>query len=177
MQAGTSALSVERGVIENAIASRGAVDISYHSISRDEVSHRTIYPLEFTTSRENEYVFAFCESSKGYRTFKLDRIVQAKSASVSEEISPEVAYANEGKKFPINVNFGARLRDVVERFNLDATAHSANLTSIIEVESFNADWAIREIMSFGGEIGLESPRELRRSLQERSLRALSAYQA
>lgn len=177
VQVGTSALSVERGTLENAIASRGAVEIMYHSISRDEISRRVIHPLEFTFSKENEYVLAYCELTRSYRTFRLDRIVEAMSAGDTSTISPDANVAPEGEKFPLVVNMGLRLRDVAERFNLDISIQDRNPTNMVQVESFTADWAIREIMSFGGEVSLESPQKLRESLRGRALRALNAYQA
>ena len=176
VRAGTPALSAERGVIEDAIASRSAVDISYHSVSRDEVSNRVIHPLEFTTLKESDYVLAFCELTKSYRTFKLDRIVGAESVG-QRDISPEAEPPNKGEKFPINLIVGSRLRDVVERFNLDVAVYASNPSKVLQVESFTADWAIREIMSLGGEVTLESPHELRKALQQRSLQALNAYKA
>lgn len=176
VQAGTPALSSERAVIERAIAERGALEISYHSISRDEVSRRLIHPLEFSTSHENDYVLAFCELTNSYRTFRLDRIVKAVRSEISTEIFPMATSSNEGEKFPITLNVGSRLRDVAERFNLDSSSDASNSSEELQVESFTADWAIRQIMSFGGEVGLKSPQELRKSLRERAKRALDAYQ-
>lgn len=176
VQAGTPALSAERGVIEKAIASRGAIEISYHSISRDEISTRVIHPLEFSTSQENDYVLAFCELTQSYRTFRLDRIVNAVQTAVSSEIFPTMSAAIEGEKFPITVLIESRYRDVAERFNLDISTHDSPAPKRLQVESFSMDWAIREIMSFGGEVGVESPQELRKSLRARARQALDAYQ-
>jgi proteasome accessory factor C len=171
VQAGTRTLSVQRGVIERAIASRTSVEVSYHSISRDEVSKRVIHPLEISTSNENDYVLAFCELTSSYRTFRLDRIVDANPSGAPTDASPQISASDTGEKFPIIVNIGSRLRDVVERFNLDLASEAPMSGKILKVESFTADWAIREIMSFGGEVSLESPHELRKSLQERANRA------
>ena len=176
VQAGTGALSNQRGVIERAITSRGSVEISYYSKSRDEVSNRVIHPLEFSTLNEVDYVLAYCELTTGYRTFRLDRIVDAKAASDLGATSPKINSIQTGEKFPITLNVGSRLRDVVERFNLDIAAQPLVSRKNLEVESFTTDWAIREIMSFGGEVNLEKPQDLRKSLQDRALRALNAYQ-
>lgn len=176
VQAGTSALSKERGVIEKAIAARGLVAISYHSISRDEVSRRVIHPLEFSTLNEIDYVLAYCELTAGYRTFRLDRIVDAQPSGSGGATAPRIDSVQAGEKLPITLKVASRLRDVVERFNLDIATQTLVSRKNLKVESFTADWAIREIMSFGGEVSLETPQELRGSLQERATRALNAYQ-
>lgn len=175
VKAGTRALSIERGVIERAINSRGSVEISYHSISRDEVSTRVIHPLEFSTSNEIDYVLAFCESTTGYRTFRLDRILDAKPSEFSKATSTRLDLVGTGEKIPLTVNVGSRLRDVVERFNLEIAPQALKSGESLEVESFSTDWAMREIMSFGGDVSLESPQELRRSLKDRATRALNGY--
>ncbi len=176
VQAGTGALSNQRGVIESAIPSRGSVEISYHSISRDEVSKRVIHPLEFSTLNEVDYVLAYCELTTSYRTFRLDRIVDAKPNGEHGGTSPKMNSSQSGEKFPITLNVGSRLRDVVERFNLDVASQPLASRKNLNVESFTTDWAIREIMSFGGEVSLETPQDLRNSLRDRALRALSAYE-
>jgi proteasome accessory factor C len=177
VQAGTPVLAQQRGIIEKAITSRGAVEISYHSISRDEISKRIIHPLEFSTVKENDYVLAFCESTSSYRTFRLDRIKEALTIDSREGIDSALSSTRESEKLLITVKANSRLRDVVERFNLEASPTGQALPERLEVETFSSDWTIREIMSFGGDVDLESPADLRKSLQERARRALRGYQA
>lgn len=177
VQAGTSALSSERARFEKAIVSRSAIKITYHSVSRDEVSQRVIHPLEFSTSKGHEYVFAYCELTRSYRTFRLDRIVDAETVANPENPRPQEMSSNGDEKFRMTLRIGSRLRDVVEGFNLDPTSQVTDASTEVRVESFSADWAIRQIMSLGGEVGLEGPQDLRNLLQERAARALKAYQA
>lgn len=175
VQAGTSALSNERARLESAIRRRGGVEISYHSISRDEVTERIIHPLEFTSSKGHDYVLAFCELSKGYRTFRLDRIVNAVDVSNLQATQPRLSSESEDEPLSITLLIHSRMRDVAEGFNIDLAPTDADSSPRVQVESFSADWAIRQIMSLGGEVGLEAPLELRVLLQERAMRALSAY--
>ena len=175
VKAGTTALSIQRAVIESAIHSRGSVVISYHSISRDEVSTRVIHPLEFSMSNEIDYILAFCELTTSYRTFRLDRIVAAKPSEVSSPTSPHLDSVITAERIPLILNVGSRLRDVAERFNLDVAPQALKSGTTLKVESFTTDWAIREIMSLGGEVSLESPQELRKNLMDRATRALHGY--
>lgn len=176
VQAGTSALSTERARLEGAITSGKAVKITYHSVSRDEISQRVIHPLEFSISKEHEYVLAYCELTRSYRTFRLDRIIDAVTITTPETPPPREKPPKDEEKVLMTLRIGSRLRDVVEGFNLDPASRIAETSSQVHVESFSADWAIRQIMSLGGEVGLEAPKELRNLLQERAKRALKAYQ-
>ena len=175
IQAGTSSSSLIRGELEKSISSRIPIEIDYHSFTRDEVSTRIIHPLEFTLSNENEYIFAFCERSNGYRTFKVDRIMRsAIPEKATSHESQEKLEANQTlHRFIVAIN--SRERDVAERFNLSHGDLRMNSEREATVESFTPDWAIREIMSFGGEVSLKKPQILRDSLRHRSLRALEGY--
>ncbi len=175
IQAGTSSSSMVRGVLEKSISSRIPLEIDYHSLTRDELSTRIIHPLEFTSLNENEYVFAFCELSNGYRTFKVDRIIRTESV---EKVASYRGPENLSADLPLNrfvVSIESRERDVAERFNLFPENLTMNAKKEATVESFTPDWAIREIMSFGGEVSLKTPQTLRDSLRQRSLRALGGY--
>jgi proteasome accessory factor C len=178
IQAGTASSSTIRGEIEASINSRVPIQIKYHSLTRDEVNSRVIHPLEFvshTDSNHHEYLYAFCELSKGYRTFRVDRIlktmsVQGVGAHSTGGITPAEPEINR-----IVVAIGSRERDVAERFNLSPLNPRQDSTKEVTVESFTPDWAIREIMSFGGEVVLKSPQNLREALHQRSMRALGGY--
>lgn len=176
VQVGTSALSNERGILQTAIATGGAVEITYHSISRDEVTKRVIHPLEFIFANEHEYVSAFCDLTQGYRTFRLDRIVEATSVEGGAGFMPKSDSPSGDEKISMTLKVQSRFRDVVERFNLDGEVRASVAPDLVEVESFSEDWATREIMGFGGQVGLISPQELRASLRDRALRALKGYQ-
>lgn len=177
IQAGTSSSSLIRGALVKSISSRLPIEIDYHSLSRDDVSTRIIHPLEFTSlnENENEYIYAFCELSNGYRTFKVDRILRS---AIPEKVVSYESPENLDAIQPLHrfiVAISSRERDVAERFNLSTEDFRVNSEREATVESFTPDWAIREIMSFGGEVSLKMPQFLRDSLRQRSLRALDGY--
>lgn len=177
VQAGTSALSNERAQLETAIRRRGSVEISYHSVSRDEMTKRIIHPLEFSSSNGHDYILAFCELSHGYRTFRLDRIINAVEVPSLEDSTLQELPRNEDPRISMTLLIDSRMRDVAEAFNVTLRPSDAESRPRVQVESFSADWAIRQIMSLGGGVGLEEPSYLRAALKERATRALNAYRA
>lgn len=173
--AGTSNPSLARGEIEKAISTRSSIRISYHSITRDAITDREIHPLEFTISNGVEYLFAFCETAHEYRTFRLDRILSIGLAGKPSEIAPESLSKGGDRKIEMDISVTSRFRDASERFDLAALNFVSNPAQTSRIESFGPDWPIREIMSFGGDVCLVSPQDLRDSLRERALRALNGY--
>ena len=178
IQASTASSSAIRGEIETSINSRTPIQIDYHSLARDEVTTRVIHPLEFISlagSNQHEYLYAFCELSKGYRTFRVDRILKTVSVQGVETYPSREIITAEPTINRIVIAITSRERDVTERFNLSPQNLGEDPAKEVTVESFTPDWAIREIMSFGGEVSLKSPIDLRESLRQRSIRALSGY--
>jgi proteasome accessory factor C len=173
---GTLASPIVRGMVNQAIADRTAVVISYHSMARDELSERVIHPLELRIENENEYLLAYCELSAGYRTFRLDRILSI--IPTQSQAEPPLADPVQSEpKILAEIAVESRLRDVFERFRVPARQATGSQGLQITVEGYTPNWLHREIMSFGGEVHLISPKLERDLLRQRAERALSAYQS
>lgn len=164
-----------RATINKAIYDRSAVVISYHSMTRDVVTERSIHPLEFSVDNEVEYLLAYCEHSAGYRTFRLDRILDIAPSGSSAQPNFAPSRPEQDKKVKVEIAITSRLRDASERFHLPL--EQVIQERAIQVESFSTDWIIREVMSFGGEVRLQPPNFERQMVRQRAQRALLAYKA
>ena len=58
-----------------AITSFNVLKIKYKSISKDEISYRTLEPLALYHTQENWVLIAWCRLKNAYREFRLDRIL------------------------------------------------------------------------------------------------------
>lgn len=176
-RAGTPSSSALRAQIAKAIDEGGLLKIVYHSSAQDEVGDRVVKPLEFTISNGTEYLEAFCHRSLGYRTFRLDRIISAASedSAKASDVRSEVERfdaENESRSI-FSFHISSRARDVLERFSI-ADFDGAN-DGEISAQSFSPEWTIREVMSFGGEVVVSSPKSLRSAIRDRATRALEGY--
>jgi proteasome accessory factor C len=172
VHAGATTSAAIRGLIDRAISNREKISITYHSLARDVITERIIQPLEFRIEDEVEYLFAFCESSNGYRTFRLDRILHI--APSNTQLAPQpVVRLQENKGFTAEIAVGSRFRDASERFHIPLG--SGEEVQKITTVGFSSDWLVREIMSFGGELRLLTPSSERDSLRRRSEQTLLGY--
>jgi len=172
VHAGAATSAALRGSIDRAVSDRGVVTISYHSLARDVVTERIVHPLELRIEDEVEYLFAYCESSAGYRTFRLDRILTIGPA----QSRPEARHFKEPmpeRTISAVIAVGSRLRDAYERFRVPLGVGEGVQT--ITAQGFSSDWLVREIMSFGGEVRLQSPAIERDMVRARAEQALLAY--
>jgi proteasome accessory factor C len=161
--------------LERAIAKGSALKIVYLSGSKDESSERLILPLEIYQSNNNTYLNAWCQSSKGERTFRVDRIASFE-ISKSDQINhnPNAAEPNEGA-IGIELLVSKQARQFIEE-------NSAIIESITEGESFQVklnpidrEWLARTILGFGSGIQVISPASLAVQIKERAQSIRAVY--
>lgn len=172
VHAGAATSAAIRGSLNRAISDRGLLAISYHSMARDVVTERIVHPLEFRSEEEVEYLFAYCESSTGYRTFRLDRILGI-APTQSQPVARPTEEPVQTRSIVAEIAVASRFRDAYERFRVPLGVGEGVQT--ITAQGFSSDWLVREIMSFGGEVCLQSPVIERDMVRARAEQALLAY--
>lgn len=161
-----------RAVIDKAIAKRASVSIAYFSPQSDSVRERTISPFGFFSENSFEYVDAFCHLVGAARTFRIDRITWAlvdllpRGATVSQELSatPMVSSAR--------ITRGER-----------ATAESLGLTpqevvvgEPLALSAYSGDWLARTTLGSCGDLVIDSPDDVRRSIVQSIDATLALYE-
>ena len=159
--------------LEEAIAKGNALKIVYLSGSKDESTERLILPLEIYQANSNTYLSAWCQSSKGDRTFRVDRIVSFETSN-SDAIdhnsdAGEASYSAIGVELLVS----KQARQFIEE-------NSAIIDSIADGDCFRVklnpidiEWLARTILGFGSGIKVTSPRDLAVAIKERA-EAISA---
>ena len=157
-------------VIMQAIKSRSGVEISYHSLYRDEFSTRKIYPIEIIEADGHQYLSSYCYTAYDFRQFRMDRIQSAQSFSVEAEIPTAKV---EPTSFTSTINVIAPTREVSERFK----QAEISVNSVFEYESFSQQWIQRAIIASGGAVALQSPAQIRKSIATTAQSMLDRYKA
>jgi proteasome accessory factor C len=155
--------------VKEAISHRSGLQISYHSLYKDEISARVVLPLEMLESQGFLYLHAYCFTALDFRHFRIDRIQSANSAEIEKPSTMQPVY-------PEKIGFAVKVvrptRDVAERFqesNLEAG-------TVFEGSSFSQHWIARSVLASGGAIELLSPAGIRSELAKRAKVILSLYE-
>ena len=155
--------------VKEAIAHRSGLQISYHSLYKDEISARVVLPLEMLESQGFLYLHAYCFTALDFRHFRIDRIQSATSAEIEKPSTMQPVY-------PEKIGFAVKVvrptRDVAERFqesNLEAG-------TVFEGSSFSQHWIARSVLASGGAIELLSPAGIRSELAKRAKVILNLYE-
>ena len=154
--------------IAQAFETNGGLHIRYHSMYKDQISERTVMPVDVYDSGNHQYMRAFCFSALDYREFRVDRIVQAQQTTVpanfhSRNLSSE--------KIAFSVSIVHPTRDVAERFAIQ----DITIGSSIERSSYSRQWIERSVMASGGAVHLTSPLDIRSELAKKAQLMLNRY--
>ena len=154
--------------ITQAIQSNGGLEIRYHSLYKDQISQRSVMPIDLYDSNGQQYMRAFCFTANDYREFRVDRIESATAAAVPAQLSAEVVNQ---EKIAFQITAQTHSRDVAERFAIS----NMPLETAIELSSYSRQWIERSVMASGAAVILNSPLEIRAELVKKAQLVLNRY--
>jgi proteasome accessory factor C len=154
--------------ISQAVQSNSGLKIRYHSLYKDQVSERSVTPVELYESNGHQYMRAYCFSANDYREFRIDRIESATAISVPASISSHIINQ---EKIIFNITSQVHSRDVAERFAIT----DMPLGKTIELSSYSRQWIERSVMASGSAVVLNSPLDIRTELAKKAQLMLNRY--
>jgi proteasome accessory factor C len=164
--------TAHRSMIATSIARRVPVEITYYSSTTDQETRRIVTAYDFFQENDVEYFQAYCHTSNGMRTFRVDRIVTASVAQESQEI------VNDKKQKSERIRVGATVRSLdrtsAEAFRL--AFEELEVGASVALEAFSSDWLVRAIMAGAGSLVVEEPSEIRRLVRRSIDSAIALYE-
>jgi proteasome accessory factor C len=160
-----------RALIQKAIVQRASVRIQYFSPQKDEVKERTITPFDFFHEGAFEYVRAFCDSSNGVRTFRMDRIKEISKNFILHTSTQSSSTHKEPLVSTVRIIRGDR-----------STAESLALASeevvvggVLSLSAYSVDWLTRTVLASRGDLVVEGPSQARKSILQSIDSTLALY--
>ena len=169
-----SATSVVKQDVSMAVAealnSRMGLEITYHSLYRDEISTRVVLPIEIVVSDGQRYLSSYCYTAQDFRQFRLDRIQSATIQSVLQEIPKN---QHQDSSFTSTIRVLIPTREIAERFKLSELIDDLEFN----FQSFSLQWIERSVMASGNAVCLQSPPDARKSIAVMAQTMLDRYKA
>lgn len=162
---------VNQGVsaaIDEALASRSSLEIEYHSMYRDEITQRTIFPIEIIEVEGQQYLSSYCYSATDFRQFKLDRIQKAVVTQESKTIPED---ATDTQRINSRLKVLKPTREIAERFS----RQDLKAGSEFDFQTYSQQWLERSILSSGDGVALLTPPEIRASIAQLAQSMLDRY--
>lgn len=159
-----------RRIGEEAVIKNHKVEISYRNDTKDEVSSRKISLIR-QYEHEGEFHWdAWCHLVNARRTFNLRKIVSARILDEPSEVG-ELS----GDSVPITVKIKMRTDSQFYRKHHNLLKKT-NDPEVFELQVYQQEWLIREILAAGGGATVTTPVDLRSLVQLRAKEALALYQ-
>ena len=156
--------------IDEALASRSSLEIEYHSMYRDEITQRTIFPIEIIQVEGQHYLSSYCYSATDFRQFKLDRIQKAIVTQESKTIPED---ATDTQRINSRLKVLKPTREIAERFS----RQDLKAGSEFDFQTYSQQWLERSILSSGDGVALLTPPEIRVSIAQMAQSMLDRYKA
>jgi proteasome accessory factor C len=167
-----STTTAHRSLLSSSIAKRSPVELTYYSSNSDQQTERVVTPYDFLIENDVEYFQGYCHTSRGMRTFRVDRIISVSLTQVSEVISDPEPNKNE------RIRAGAIVRTLdratAESFGL---AYSdLRLGERVTLMAFSKEWLIRSLMAGAGSLSIEDPQDIRQLFSQSIDATLALYE-
>ncbi len=165
--------------LKSAVIRQNAARITYAG-SDETISRRTIYPLKLSYRSKAWYVKAYCTEKKGYRLFKLTRILDLEIldevfshyAFPEEMDSPQQEYRRILLRFPKEMAY--RVYDEFDRTDVTREKDGRLLVSAKMPEDA---WLVGFLLSFGTQIEIVEPISLRKILAQQAKQIYEKYKS
>ena len=154
--------------ISQAVQANTGLEIRYHSLYKDQISQRSVMPIDLYETNGHQYMRAYCFTANDYREFRVDRIESATTAAVPAQISAQDVNQ---EKITFEITAKSHSRDVAERFAIIDMA----LETAIELSSYSRQWIERSVLASGAAVTLNSPLEIRADLAKKAQLMLNRY--
>ena len=158
------------GAITAALKSRMGLEISYHSLYRDELSTRIIFPIEIVKTDSHLYLSSYCHTASDFRQFRIDRIQTATVQAVQQEIPKSPIQQS---SYTCTVKVLTPTREIAERFKQS----ELHVNTEFNCQTYSTQWIERSIMASGRAVCLQSPPDIRKSIAVMAQTMLDRYKA
>lgn len=170
-----------RETVREAVTGHRALRMRYYTVSRDEVSERTVDPMRLLALDGRTYLEAWCRSAAGVRLFRLDRIDDIEMLSEGAEPPPEAEptdfsaglFAPTPDQPSAVLVLDADVRWVAEYYAVDEFTELDDGRARVRMRYSDRSWMVRLLLGLGGQARVESPPELAGEVRQRADDALA----
>jgi proteasome accessory factor C len=159
---------VVTSVVSEAIKAQLSIEIKYAGVTKDDLSVRVIDPVETYSQDDFVYLKSWCRNSQAWRSFRMDRILEAQLGSEAINI-PDLEEPIEAKReylaaIELDKAYYGQLDQV------DIVSFKEYMWHAVEVELrvYSRDWLVSLILASGGRMRAVRPEDLVDGVIERA---------
>ena len=169
--------------LQGAVQRRHALQMTYYTATRDEVTDRVVDPMRVVLVGGFAYLEAWCRRAEAVRLFRADRI---DSLTELDEPSAPPPDARPGdmstgvftpsEELPlVTLRIGRWARWITEYYPCERVVEESPECWLVSLRASDLTWARRLVLSLGSEVTVVAPAELAEAVRVEARAALAAY--
>lgn len=171
--------------IQNALAQRRVIALDYRTGNLEETKDRPVEPMGLVYYSNHWHLIAYCRLRNDYRDFRTDRVVKM---SVKNEFFPPrpgfsvrdfiTAQREPDPELEVTIKFTPRAAELARRSWFSALRSEKNVPGgvLMTFPVGRLEWLIHWLLSFGKEVEVISPPELRGLVAQQALALAQHHQ-
>ncbi|HVW80219.1 MAG TPA: WYL domain-containing protein [Mycobacteriales bacterium] len=171
--------------ITDAVAKSRRVHLRYWVPARDEATERDVDPIRLFTSDGAAYLSGWCRAVEDLRTFRLDRVLEARLLDDPIDVPDEVrARAFDTELFTpspddplVTFSLDPAARWAADYYQCETVEERGDGGLIVTLRARDEAWVRRLALGLAGVAALTDPPELAQQVRSAAVAALSAYDA
>jgi predicted DNA-binding transcriptional regulator YafY len=164
-------------VVVPAIEARREIEIDYYSASSDQTRARVVHPYGLVDKSGEHYLVAYCTLTHEIRSFRIDRIREARRR--------DATFERPGRGFSLE-RFEKREMNFPKRFDVTATVRFSRAVArwvrearkgeamqeardgdlLVTMRAASVPWLLNEVLGYGPNAEIVGPPEMRRAMAE-----------
>jgi len=169
--------------LQGAVQRRRALQLTYYTATRDEVTERVVDPMRVVVAGGFAYLEAWCRRVEAVRLFRVDRIDSCLELEEPAEPPPEAQQhdISEGifkpsEELPlVTLRIGRWARWITEYYPCERVIEESPDRWLVSLRASDLDWARRMVLGLGPGVTVIAPQALVEAVRVEVGHALAAY--
>lgn len=159
---------VVSSVVSEAISSQLSIEIKYAGVTKDDLSVRVIDPVKTYSQDDFVYLKSWCRNSQAWRSFRLDRILEANLRDDPIDIPAQDEPLEAKREYLAAIELDKAYYGQLDQ--VDIVSFKEYMWHAVEVELrvYSRDWLVSMILASGGRVKAVRPPDLIEALVARA---------
>ena len=155
-------------VVSKAIESKLAIEIKYAGVTKEDVSVRMVDPVKIYSQDDFVYLKAWCQNSQAWRSFRMDRVLEAKLSDKAIAIPADEEPTEAKREYLAAIELDKAYYGQLDQ--VDIVTFKEYMWHAVEVELrvYSRDWLVSMILASGGRVKAVRPPDLIEALVARA---------
>ena len=155
-------------VVAKAIETKQSIEIKYAGVTKDDVSVRVVSPVKIYSQDDFVYLKAWCQNSQAWRSFRMDRILEAKLSDNAIAIPADEEPTEAKREYLAAIELDKAYYGQLDQ--VDIVSFKEYMWHAVEVELrvYSRDWLVSLILASGGRMRAIRPEDLVNGVIERA---------